>query len=834
MINPFEKFSARTIRIIFTVITLATFALSVHAFLQVMVFEVTSNDQCGWNDVRGRQSHIIISDVLPGGVAEKAGIRNGDTLVAINGKPFVNSGFAQVMLNQISRGEYATYSIHRGTMQFETKIEILKSFNVLAVSMSLLGFGFLLVGYVVVMTKPRGKVQRMFGWYGIYTMLFFGITNVSATLPPWLRIVYISALVVGHGFSPPMFVLFFLHFPVRRKVLDKKWLKPLLYTLSIVYGITFLQMSRNFSTSVIGTLLSLVPLFFFIEGLVEFTKNYFKYVDRQRRDQLLPILAAASVTVVCFTYLFVILAVNPFLFFLRPWVIAPIALIVGLPLAFGYSIFRYRLMDIDFIIKRSLIYGAVTATIAAVYLLIVVGVGQLVGLFFHYTDNRTLNIVAFMVIAFIFDPVKRKTQGWIDRVFYQERLNYQQALLEFSRELPRQMDMEQILQSIINTISTAMHVEKMAVAVCDIKEGCLAVGKNIPQKLGAFENEPGGLMALLQQTRKPLSLVLIGEEGEQIAIHEADKKQIIDSNIVLSVPMFMKERLIGAINVGPKLSGKVYSQDDIDLLGTVAGQAAIAIENARLHESELEKKRMEEELSIARKIQQGLLPKSDPKMKELDIAGVSIPALSVGGDYYDYIPLNGNRLLIVVADVSGKGMSAALYMSKIQGMIQLAAHLYHSPKEMLEEVNRRIYDGIERKSFITMILGLFDLNRKEVILCRAGHNKALVSVDGQMHFAEAGGIGLGLEPGPIFERYLEEVRIPLVPGNLFLFYSDGLTEAMNEKDEQFGEETVCDLVAGKRDLPAAQIQAAILQSVEKFRGAAEVHDDISLVAVKVR
>jgi phosphoserine phosphatase RsbU/P len=834
MKNPFERFSARTIRIIFSVLTLATFALGVHGFIRTMFIEVTSNDQCGWHDVPSAKSLILISDVLPGGVAERAGIQNGDTLVAINGKTFPNSGFAQTMINEIPLGQYAAYSIHRGALHFETQVEILKLFNVQALSLFLLGFGFLFVGYVVVMTKPQGKLQRLFGLYGIYALLFFGIIGISAAMPQWLRIIYLIGMGFGHVLGAPLFVLFFLQFPVRRKALDRKWLKPMLYAISTICFATVILANKFLQNTVFNALLFYAPLFFFIEGLIEFTKNYFKHVDPARQNQLRSILVTAAITVVVFTYLAVIIAVKPFLFFLRPWAISPIILVASLPLAFGYSIFRYRLMDIDVIIKRSLIYGTITATIAAVYLLIVVGAGQLIGMFVNNADNRTLNIVAFMVIAFIFDPVKRKTQGWIDRVFYQERLNYQQALLEFSRELPRQMEMEQILQSMINTISTAMHVEKMAVAVCDSQEGCLVVARNIPQAQATFQNEDGGLIALLRETRKPLSLALIGEEGEHVAVHNSDKQKIIESGIVLAVPMFMKDRLIGTINVGPKLSGKVYSQDDIDLLSTVAGQAAIAIENARLHESELEKKRMEEELSIARKIQQGLLPKSNPELKDLDISGVSIPALSVGGDYYDYILLKDNRLLVVVADVSGKGMSAALYMSKIQGMIQLAAHLYGSPKDMLVEVNRRIYDGIERKSFITMILGLFDLNKKEVILCRAGHNKALISVEGQLHFAEAGGIGLGLEPGPIFEKYLEEVHLPLIPGNLFVLYSDGLTEAMNEKDELLGEETVCELVSSKRDLPTAQIQQSILQAVDAFRGAAEVHDDITLVVVKVR
>ncbi len=251
-----------------------------------------------------------------------------------------------------------------------------------------------------------------------------------------------------------------------------------------------------------------------------------------------------------------------------------------------------------------------------------------------------------------------------------------------------------------------------------------------------------------------------------------------------------------------------------------------------MHESEIEKKRIEEELSLARKIQQGLLPKGNPPVKGLDIAGISIPALTVGGDYFDYIPLGTNKLLVVVGDVSGKGMSAALYMSKIQGMIQIIAPMYHDPKEILIQVNRRIYESLERRSFITMILALFDLETKEVRICRAGHNKALIGVNGSLEYLKGGGIGLGLERGPVFEQELEEVRQPLNNNSIFVFYSDGLTEAMNEGMSQFGEDAVFDIVKQRRGQGALELQRTILKSVEDFRGSAEQNDDLTVVVVK--
>jgi len=441
-----------------------------------------------------------------------------------------------------------------------------------------------------------------------------------------------------------------------------------------------------------------------------------------------------------------------------------------------------------------------------------------------------MNVVAFVVIALLFDPVKRRTQSWVDRNFYQEKLNYQRALLEFSQELPRLMNMGEIMESIVGRISGTMHVERVAVIVRDETRGLRFSARQIIEEDCTGPAISVGLFGLL--TIKGTSLSLFGDDQDGLPIDDAHMQVIRRAGIILSVPMFQKERLIGCINVGTKLSGKPYSQEDIDLLSTVAGQAAIAIENARLHYSEIEKHKMEEELSMARRIQAGLFPKQPPVIDGLSVAGSSVPATSVGGDYYDYIRLDRDRLLTVVADVSGKGMSAALYMSKIQGMIQLAAHMYDSPREMLVHVNRRLYDGIERNSFITMILALFDTRKKEVIFCRAGHNLPLVSVDGDCRYLDSAGIGLGLERGPVFEENLRELTLPLGKGSLFLLYSDGLTEAMNGSLEQFGNDRLKQVCEEHRQLSPEDVRSEITRAVDAFRGGAEQHDDITLLLVK--
>ncbi|HEY5614754.1 MAG TPA: SpoIIE family protein phosphatase [Bacteroidota bacterium] len=835
MKNPFKQLSARSIRIIVSVCAVIVLGICMVNFMDVMVYKAVSNDQCGWLPRAQGEPGLLITQVVPGGVTDNAGIRDGDILLKINGIEVKAGVNGMSIINPMAPGEFAAYTIERDGVQFETKVEILKAVNVQYLAFFILGLSFLLVGYVVVMTKPQGVVQRRFGWYGIVAMFAFGLMTLNidpAVDSPWKFGLLAGGFLISRLFVVPVFILFFLNFPVRYPVARKKWLKILLIALGVVLTAPLLLGNQLQLPTIVFIILGFVPLLSLFCGFLIFVASYFGRIEKHARKQLRPILLGVIVGIASFVYVVVVTSSNQFVLFTDPMLLSPGLLIITVPIAFGYSIFRYRLMDIDFIIKRSLIYATVTAAIATIYILTVYGIGNVIAYFLGTEEDKALNVVALVMIAFAFDPIKRRVQDGVDKVFYQERANYQAALLEFSRELPSLINLDQILHSMVNRISTTMHVEKVAVVLCDEREGCYSVSKSIEESCCLFDDRSDGFLNLLRRSRAPQSLALVAEEPESLNVNDADKSKIISSGVVLAVPMFLKDRLIGSINVGPKLSGKVYSQEDIDLLTTVGNQAAIAIENARLHKSDIERQKIEEELTLARKIQQGLLPKSNPGIPGLDIAGISIPALSVGGDYFDFIEISPRKLLVVVADVSGKGMSAALYMSKIQGMVQLAAHMYRSPKEMLINVNRRIYDGIERKSFITMILGLFDLEKNEVRICRAGHNKALIGMNGDLKHLEAAGIGLGLERGPIFESKLEEIVQPLSGNGLYIFYTDGVTETMNEQKAEFGEERVLNLIKSNRSLSAQDLQRSVLKATEDFRGGAEQHDDLTLVVVK--
>ncbi len=247
--------------------------------------------------------------------------------------------------------------------------------------------------------------------------------------------------------------------------------------------------------------------------------------------------------------------------------------------------------------------------------------------------------------------------------------------------------------------------------------------------------------------------------------------------------------------------------------------------------------RMEEELKIARETQLRLLPQHNPTVKGLDISGICLPALEVGGDYYDYIQLPDEKLAVVIGDVSGKGVPAAMYMTLIKGVIQFASGTITEPKRVLTETNRLVCQSFKRGTFVSMIYAVIDAKAKTLRYARAGHNPLLlVSRDTAASSAPMPkGMALGLADSQLFERNLEETTVSLCSGDTLVFYTDGFSEAKNEHGEEYGEARLLNTLRSLSSKPTSrEVVQAICKDVQRFIGYAPQHDDMTMVVVKIR
>jgi serine phosphatase RsbU (regulator of sigma subunit) len=247
-----------------------------------------------------------------------------------------------------------------------------------------------------------------------------------------------------------------------------------------------------------------------------------------------------------------------------------------------------------------------------------------------------------------------------------------------------------------------------------------------------------------------------------------------------------------------------------------------------------EKERLEEELRIARQIQMSLLPRGDVDLPGVQVAAACLPAAEVGGDYYDILRLGETRLGVLVADVSGKGTSAALYMAELKGLVLSLARIFDSPRRLLCEANRILAGTIDSRSFITMTYAVLDLKEKRLRFARAGHSPLVRAPEGGEATAlTPPGLGLGIDAGEQFDRLLEERELAVAAGDVFLFFTDGLTEAMDENGDLFGESRVRSLLAGHGASTSEDLKQRIMESVHGFVGDAPQHDDMTLVVLKV-
>ena len=511
----------------------------------------------------------------------------------------------------------------------------------------------------------------------------------------------------------------------------------------------------------------------------------------------------------------------------------PIILVVFVPLTFAYAIFKYHLLDVSIVVKKHNYlwhsHGYCCRNLFYCYLFIRAGNKQC------YWMQRIRDLVAgifFLIFAFVFQSTKDRFQDFLTRKFYPEQFAYQKVLIQFSNDVSIVVGTDKILDLTSKTFIDALKINKFGILLRDYKKDVLFLARGVGFSNPNCVIEKSNIMGVFKEKSLVSNYPVI--EQQDFATAFPDKaERLIEEGIYSIIPMIVNSKVIGALLFGLKYSGSKFGGKDLELLTAAANQIAISLENARLYQSESEKIKIERDLDLAKKIQQGLLPKCIPNLSGLDICGQMIPAMQVGGDYYDLIPLSDTKLFVAVGDVSGKGLSASLYMTKLQTMIQISTQVSSSPKEILIEVNKRLYDSMERSWFITMTLALFDTETKTIKFCRAGHMPLITANNGTVESIKTGGIGLGLEKGEVFERTLQEVELKTKTNQIFAFFSDGITEAMNEKDELFGEDKLNEILKGKSNNRSTEVMDKVWSEVQLFRGSTPVNDDMTMVIVKV-
>lgn len=317
---------------------------------------------------------------------------------------------------------------------------------------------------------------------------------------------------------------------------------------------------------------------------------------------------------------------------------------------------------------------------------------------------------------------------------------------------------------------------------------------------------------------------------------------VMGSALARSITGSVHELFVGTVKVQQgdfRHRIAVTAPDQLGALAESFNSMTESVENLLIEAAE--KKRLEEELRIAHEIQMSLLPQAPASIPGLSVTALCVPAREVGGDYYDFLPLDDGRMGVLIADVAGKGTSAALYMAELKGLMLSLSRTYSSPRELLIVANRLIAAHLDARSFITMTYAVIDLQRRTLTYARAGHTPLLylpgagtTATPGVRLLAPDGLVlGLKIDDGTLFERLLVEQTLPMQSGDIFLLFTDGLTEAMNADDDCFGEQRLGDLLEAHAGLPCSELRERMVREVEAFVGGAPQHDDMTMILLKV-
>ena len=316
------------------------------------------------------------------------------------------------------------------------------------------------------------------------------------------------------------------------------------------------------------------------------------------------------------------------------------------------------------------------------------------------------------------------------------------------------------------------------------------------------------------------------------AVEKDEALQRLDAQLLL--PLASQKEALGWIGLGPKKSEEPYSPSDARLLRTVAAQTGLALENSRLSETiaheVAQRELLNREIEIAREVQQRLFPQTNPEVASLQYAGHCRPALGVGGDYYDFLSLAGGRLGIAVADISGKGIPAALLMASLQASVRGQSQVSGAgAAALLESVNQLVYDASPSNRYATFFYCQFDPATRRLLYTNGGHNAPMLLRGDQVIRLETGGQPVGL----FRVAHYEQAEIELQPGDLLVLYTDGISEAENTASDEWGEDALIAAARSSDGLPPAEMITRIMQAADAFAAGAPQHDDMTLVIARV-
>lgn len=401
------------------------------------------------------------------------------------------------------------------------------------------------------------------------------------------------------------------------------------------------------------------------------------------------------------------------------------------------------------------------------------------------------------------------------------------VLLQVLDKVRSVLDLDQLLNELMDLVFEVLEPERGLIMLIDPKSGAL-----VPRVIKTSEDaeEIAISRSIVHQVIRERMALLISDakSDERFQGNESIVAQQILSAIC--APLSDKEEVFGVLYIDSRCGQGKYGQKELELLTGIADQAALAVSNALLHKNLVEQNRLEQELEIARSIQMNLLPKQAPIVPGFDLAAMTLPAKRVGGDYYDFIQIDSDHLGIAVADVSGKGVPAAILTASMRAALQVEARRSENQLgDIIRNLNEMACRDAADNMFVAVFFGILQLSSRRFRYINAGHCYPFFRErDGTESELDIGGCVLGVLP----DREFKQGEVRLTPGSTMIIYSDGVTDIQNEQGEHFGFEPVRKMVGENAEITAEQLRQKIFDMTNEYKGSADQFDDYTLVIIK--
>jgi phosphoserine phosphatase RsbU/P len=815
--------------------------------------------ELGFNNAHGAEfdaaTHSYpVFDVVPGSPAERAGVRPGDRIVAVNGQPLVTSAPFDETWDRSRPGEAVALTVQRPG---ESKPLVLHGvFRASQRGAAPEGLGkasaqqikgsfpvpFLVVGLAVLFLRPADPKAWLLA-------LVFATFVAAPSFPsayyygPAPRAFAYFSRALFDGMLCPLFYVFFAVFPARSP-LDRRlpWLKWVGLAFGALEAFPGLRSGNPQWPAVLAVFLGQraslaahrsINYVLLALGLVSLAGNAFAptiAAETRRKSRVILWGTVAGVLPVVLERV----AVDFWQFDPSFWLDTALTFVLFVfPLSFGYAVVKHRVLEIPVLLKRSARYILVQR---GFYVLLFLIAGVMIAFFartfsplFSTGSNlgMALSAVFGIILVWVSAPLIRRGTDRIDHAFFRSAYDARMILQDLAEKARTVNDRHQLAALLERHIRQALHPKFLA-GYLEAKDGRLAA---------EFGPVPPQLVSL--DPANPL----LAELSRRAGLWELPPPEL-RAELDLSgwaphapeclVPILGRENhLIGLLVLGERLSEEPYSSEDARLLESVASQAGVALENIRLAEHIAERMEVERraalEVEIAREVQSKLFPQKMPPLKTLEYAGGCVQARVVGGDYYDFLDLGPGRLAIILADISGKGIAGALLMANLQANVrsQYALALDNLPR-LLQSVNRLFCDNIPEDRFATLFFADYEDASRRLRYVNCGHSyPLLLRADGSLERLASTATVLGM-----FRDWdCTVVETTLRPGDILVMYTDGVTEAPNDAGKEFGEKRLLESIRAHQRSSAAELLEAVTAAVQQFSSGDQA-DDMTLVVAR--